>query len=84
MLRAAKDRLKAKQSGMEDTMGVLIQDTSWHLPDELWQRTEALLPRSLGCHNRRAPDRATMDAIFFGSIRIPGARRVRRRVGVII
>lgn len=28
MLRAAKDRLKAKQSGMEDTMGVLIQDTS--------------------------------------------------------
>jgi transposase len=54
---------------MEVLMGRLVQDDGGHLPDELWQRMEALLPERpphpLGCHNPRVPDRAAMDAIFF-------------------
>ncbi len=50
-------------------MGRLVQDDGWHLPDELWQRMEALLPERpphpLGCHNPRVADRAAMAAIFF-------------------
>jgi len=41
----------------------------WHIPDEMWQRIEPLLPprkpHPLGCHRPRVPDRAAMDAIFF-------------------
>src|SRR6476619_2579484 len=41
----------------------------WRLPDELWQAIQPLLPERtmhlLGCHPRRVPDRAAMDAIFF-------------------
>src|SRR5512143_1148352 len=39
------------------------------MPDELWEKIEALLPprpvHPLGCHRPRVPDRAAMDAIFF-------------------
>lgn len=41
----------------------------WRIPDEMWERTEPLLParkpHPLGCHNPRVSDRAAMDAIFF-------------------
>src|SRR3954449_107364 len=50
-------------------MGLVNRDDGWRLPDWLWERVEPLLParpkHPLGCHNRRVPDRAAMDAIFF-------------------
>src|SRR5690348_72289 len=41
----------------------------WRIPDALWEKVQPLLPpgksHPLGCHRRRVPDRAAMDAIFF-------------------
>jgi putative transposase len=49
-------------------MGLVNRDDGWRLPDWLWERVEPLLPprpaHPLGCHNRRVPDRAAMDAIL--------------------
>ncbi len=52
-------------------MGLAIKDDGWRLSDELWARMEPLLPvhvpkpHPLGCHRRRVPDRAAMEAILF-------------------
>jgi transposase len=50
-------------------MGQMIQDSSWRIPDALWERMAPLLPpwpsHPLGCHNPRVPDRAALDGIFF-------------------
>ena len=41
----------------------------WRIPDELWERLQALLParkpHPLGCHRPRVDERKAMDAIFF-------------------
>jgi transposase len=46
-----------------------VEDDGWRIPDELWAKIEPLLPppkpHPLGCHRRRVPNRAAMDAIFF-------------------
>jgi transposase len=51
-------------------MGLLRPNDDWRIPDALWAKLEPLLPvpednHPLGCHRRRVPDRAAMDAIFF-------------------
>jgi transposase len=50
-------------------VGLIVQDDHWHIPDELWEKMQPLLPprkpHPLGCHNPRVPDRHAMDAIFF-------------------
>jgi len=49
-------------------MGLVDGDDGWRIPDWLWERIEALLPappwHPLGCHRRRVPNRAAMDAIL--------------------
>ena len=46
-----------------------VEDDGWRISDELWEKIEPLLPpgkpHPLGCHRRRVPNRAAMDAIFF-------------------
>src|SRR3954451_15827294 len=50
-------------------MGLATADDGWRIPDDLWEKMEALLPRRkphpLGCHNPRVPDRSAMNAILF-------------------
>lgn len=52
-------------------MGLVKQDDGWRIPDALWAKLAPLLPKHrpkrhpLGCHRRRVPDRAAMDAILF-------------------
>jgi transposase len=50
-------------------MNYQVEDDGWRIPDELWDKIEPLLPpgkpHPLGCHRRRVPNRAAMDAIFF-------------------
>jgi putative transposase len=52
-------------------MGLAIKDDGWRLSDELWAKMEPLLPvhepkpHPLGCHRRRVPDRAALNAILF-------------------
>ena len=59
----------AKKEGLK-TRKRRVWDDGWRLPDDLWAKMESLLParpkHPLGCHNPRVPDRAAMDAIFFG------------------
>src|ERR671930_2208477 len=50
-------------------MGLVSRDDGWRMPDWLWERIEPLLPEPvdthpLGCHRRRVPNRAAMDAIL--------------------
>ena len=52
------------------TMGLVIEDDGWRIPDELWECMEPLIPKvkdthPLGCHRSRVPDRNAMDAILF-------------------
>lgn len=46
-----------------------VEDDGWRISDEWWAKIEPLLPpgkpHPLGCHRRRVPDRAAMDAILF-------------------
>ena len=41
----------------------------WHMPDELWEQIQPLLPpppsHPLGCHKPRVDNRAAMNAIFY-------------------
>lgn len=50
-------------------MGLVCKDDGWRIPDWLWVQIEPLLParlsHPLGCHRRRVPDRAAMNAILF-------------------
>ena len=50
-------------------MGMLKNNDGWHLPDEVWEQIEPLLPprkpHPLGCHNPRVNDRDAMNAILF-------------------
>ena len=52
-----------------NTMGLVVHDDRWRIPDELWAKIEPLLPppkrHPLGCHNPPVPARAAMDAILF-------------------
>ena len=52
-----------------DSMGLMIADDGWRIPDELWEKMEPLLPpgkpHPLGCHNSRVPNRDAMNAILF-------------------
>ena len=49
-------------------MGLVDRDDGWRIPDWLWERIEPLLPapppHPLGCHRRRVPNRAAIDAIL--------------------
>ena len=51
------------------TVGLIVKDDGWRIPDSLWEKMEPLLPprkrHPLGCHNPRVPDRSAMDAILF-------------------
>lgn len=51
-------------------MGLLQPNDHWRISDALWAKIQPLLPlpedhHPLGCHRKRVPDRAAMDAIFF-------------------
>ncbi len=50
-------------------MGLVTDGDGWSIPDEMWEKMEALLPpprpHPLGCHNSRVPNRKAMNAIFF-------------------
>src|SRR2546425_6289907 len=52
----------------EVTMGLVVKDDGWRMPEEVWARMEPLLPprpaHPLGCHNPRVPDRDAMNAIL--------------------
>ena len=50
-------------------MGLVVDDDSWRIPDELWAQIQPLIPKGkphpLGCHRPRVDDRSAMDAILF-------------------
>lgn len=50
-------------------MGLAVKDDGWRIPDELWEKMEALLPERPkhrnGGHNPTVPHRNAMNAILF-------------------
>jgi transposase len=50
------------------SVGLINRDDAWRIPDEVWERMEALLPsrpsHPLGCHNPRVSDRDALNAIL--------------------
>ncbi len=59
-------------------MGLVVEDDSWRIPDEVWAQMEPLLPERpphpLGCHNPRVPDRDAMNAILLVLVSALGGR----------
>lgn len=58
-----------RRSPKGETMGMIVKDDGWRIPDVLWEKMEPLLPppveHPLGCHNPPVPARQAMNGVLF-------------------